>query len=89
MLQAAFLVLILMGTVALISGMMWTRLHWRTDVPAYGRESSALDVTLHPERYATPDAVGVIRLLFRTGLLLVGIAVVIIGYELAESTFKR
>ena len=90
MLQAAFLILLFTGIISLIGGMLWTRLHWRADVPPYRRRgTSALDVTFHPERYANPDNVPLIRVLFVAGALLVGSAVVIVGYVVLEIPFRR
>jgi hypothetical protein len=88
--QTAFLILLFAGTTSLIGGMLWTRLHWRADVPPYRRRgTSALDVTFHPERYANPEAVPLIRGLFVTGAILVGSAVLIVGYLILEITFGR
>ena len=72
--EAAFL--ILLGAVALIGGILWARVNWRPDVAPYGRQTRALDVTLHPERYARTDALRVIRTLNFAGVLLVASALV-------------
>ena len=79
--QAAFLILLLLGVLALVSGVFWTRLNWRPDVAAYGRHTRSLDVLLHPERYAKDDALSVIRTFNVAGLALVAGALGILAYE--------
>jgi hypothetical protein len=49
--EAGFLGLLFSGILALPAGMILTRLHWRPDIPPYGRHTRFLDVTLHPDRY--------------------------------------
>ncbi len=87
--EAAFLILVLLGTVALVGGMLWTRLHWRADVAPFGRQTRSLDVTLHPERYAKSHALHVIRTLNLTGVLLVASAFGILAYEAFRSFAGR
>jgi hypothetical protein len=79
--QAAFLLLILSGALALVGGLFWTRLNWRADVPSYGRGTRFLDVTLHPERYAKGRAVRVIRMLNCAGGLGIAGALAILAYK--------
>ena len=85
--EGAFLVLLFAGVCAFILGMLWTRLNWRPDIPPYGRRTRALDVTLHPERYATKDALRRIRTFTVVGALSVAGAVLVLAYELLRITF--
>ena len=85
--QTTFLLLILLGTLALVGGMLWTRLHWRADVPPYSRRTRFLDVTLHPERYAKGQAVPVIRTLNGAGGLGVAGALAILAYKAFRDLF--
>ena len=87
--EGAFLILPFSGVSALIAGMMWTRLNWRPDAPRSGRSTPFWDVTLHPERYARVEYLRVIRAMNMAGLLLVGIAVIIVGYEVLKIQFRR
>ena len=86
--SVAFLILLLLGIVALVGGLLRARLHWRSDVAPYGRQTRSLDVLLHPERYAQSDALRVIRALHITGALLVASAVVLLLVE-AFRSFAR
>jgi hypothetical protein len=85
--EGTFLVLLFSGVCALIVGMLWTRLNWRPDILPYGRRTRSLDVMLHPERYATQDALRSIRVLTVTGAMCVTGAVVVLAYELLRITF--
>ena len=80
--EGAFLVLLFAGVAALIAGLLWTRLNWRPDVPPYSRSTRTLDVQLHPERYATHDALRTIRLANIVGALCTSGAVLVLAYEL-------
>ncbi len=66
--QAAFLSLTLLGVFALVAGIARTRLYWRADIPRYGRHTRSWHVLMHPEQYAQPHAVRVVRVLFMIGL---------------------
>jgi len=87
--EAAFLVLLLLGILALLAGVMWTRLRWRADVPPYGRETRFLDVTLHPERYAREDSLLAIRSLNLAGALLLACAAGLVVYEILATVVRR
>jgi len=87
--EAAFLILLFLGTMALVGGLLWTRLHWRADLAPYGRQTRWLDVALHPERYAKLHALHVIRTLNLTGALLVASAFGILAYEAFRSFAGR
>ena len=79
--QAAFLILMLSGVLALVCGIIWTRLNWRADVTPYGRDTRVFDVTLHPGRYANDRAVPTIRRLNILGALCVVSALAILAHE--------
>ena len=86
--EGAFLVLLFAGVTALIAGLLWTRVHWRPDIPTYSRRTRTLDVQLHPERYATPDALRTIRLATIVGALCVGGAVLVLVYQLLKTALR-
>lgn len=90
--EAAFLALLFPGVLALLGGMLLTRLHWRPDIPPYGRQTRFLDVTIHPERYVKNAPLGAIRTLTVIGALLVasaaGIAICEIVHAIQPSSFS-
>lgn len=65
--EALFLTLVFAGVLALLAGMLLTRVHWRQDIPPYGRQTRFIDVTLHPERYAKDAPFRMIRTLSTAG----------------------
>ena len=79
--QAAFLILMLSGVLALVCGIIWTRLNWRADVAPYGRDTRVFDVTLHPGRYANDRAVPTIRRLNIVGALCVASGLAILAHK--------
>jgi hypothetical protein len=79
--EAGFLGLLFSGLLALLAGMMLTRLHWRPDIPPYGRQTRFLDVTLHPERYAKDAPLRAIRGLTVIGAVLLACAAAVVLYE--------
>jgi len=86
--QAAFLSLLSLGVAALLTGVMLTRFHWRSDIPPYGRRTRLLNVMLHPEAYATNAPLGAIRGLNIAGALLLGGAAVVVAYELLQTMLR-
>jgi hypothetical protein len=80
--EAGFLGLLFPGILALLAGMMLTRLHWRPDIPPYRRQTRFLDVTLHPERYVKDAPLGAIRSLTVIGALLLACAISVVVYEI-------
>jgi hypothetical protein len=84
--QAAFLILLVPGVLALLGGLLWTRLHWRPDVPPFGRRTRTIDVMLHPERYAKEDSLRAIRTTNLTGGLLLASAAGVVAYEIFRIT---
>jgi len=83
--EDAFLLLFFAGLFALLVGVGLTRLHWRPDIPPYGRGTRFLDVTLHPERYAKNAPLPAIRSLNLIGALLVAAAAGISVYEMVRT----
>ncbi len=79
--QAAFLILMLAGVLALVCGIVWARLNWRRDVAPYGRATRFLDVTLHPGRYANDRAVPMSRSLNIVGAFCVVSALAILAHK--------
>lgn len=65
--EAAFLILLFLGIMFLLGGLLQARLYWRADVAPYGRQTNSLDVAIHPERYAAPQAARAIRVLSVAG----------------------
>jgi hypothetical protein len=87
--EPAFLILLFLGVFALLSGRVWTRLCWRSDVSPYGRHTRNLDVMLHPECYATPESVRMIRTMNVAGAVCVAGAVAVLAYELLQITWRK
>ena len=83
--EAGFLALLFLGVSALLAGMLVTRLHWRPDIPPYGRQTRFLDVTLHPERYVKDAPLSVIRTMSVIGVLLLACALAVLAYEIANT----
>ena len=83
--ESIFLCLLFSGILALLAGLLTTRVYWRSDMPPYGRRTRLLDVTLHPEKYATDGPVRVIRVLNFAGIVLLGGAVSTVIYELLRT----
>ena len=84
--ESSFLGLLLSGTLALIAGMFLTRLHWRPDIPPYGRQTRFLDVTLHPDGYVKDAPLRAIRGLTVVGALLLACAAGLVAYEVVRVT---
>jgi hypothetical protein len=88
MAEAAFLILIGLGVAMLVSGLTWTRLHWRVDAQPY-RRTAWLEVVLHPGRFAEGPAHAVVGYANRVALLLLLAAAVIVLAEIVETTSRR
>jgi hypothetical protein len=87
--ETAFLTLLFAGLTALIAGMMLTRLHWRPDIPPYNRGTRALQVMLHPGRYARDAPLRTIRTLNVIGSILLAGAAGVVAYELLHTVLRR
>ena len=86
--EAVFLALVFTGVLALLAGMILTRVHWRPDIRPYGRQTRFLDVTLHPERYAKDGPFDVIRSLSAVGAVLLACAVAAVARELLRTMLR-
>jgi hypothetical protein len=83
--EFVFLSLLFLGIASLLAGIGLTRLYWRTGLPPYGRQTSALDVALRPERYVTGAPLRTIRALNLTGAVLLTGAALITVYEILQA----
>jgi hypothetical protein len=86
--EDAFLILFFPGILSLLAGVGLTRLHWRSDIPPYGRRTRFLDVTLHPERYTKDAPLRAIRSLNLTGALLLTGAAGVSIYEIVRTILR-
>jgi hypothetical protein len=88
--ELGFLGLLFSGVLALLAGVLLARLHWRPDLPPYGRRTRWLDVTLHPERYVVVDdaPLRVIRSLNLAGALLLASAAAVAAYGIVLATLS-
>ena len=86
--EAAFLSLLFTGIFALLAGLMLTRIHWRPDIPPYGRQTQFLEVSLHPERYVKQAPLLVIRGLTVVGALLLAAAIGVVAFEIIRVTLR-
>jgi hypothetical protein len=86
--EGIFLTFVLTGILALLAGLVLTRLHWRQDIPPYGRHTRLVDVTLHPERYAKDAPFGVIRSLSAIGVVLLTFAAVAVASEILRTMLR-
>jgi hypothetical protein len=83
--EVVFLSLLFPAIVCLLGGVGLTRLYWRPDLPPYGRQTRALDVALHPEKYVKGAPLRAIRSLNFTGAVLVTGAAGITVYEILRA----
>lgn len=86
-LSVGFLVLLISGNLALVMGLFLTRLTWRPDVEPFHRGSPIVKIMIHPERFATKERLGQIRLLNLLGSVLLGGAVSVLAYAIVRSNF--
>jgi len=87
--EAVFLTLLFLGIAALLTGVVLTRVHWRPDLPPYGRGTRVLHMTFHPQAYVTDAPLRAIRALNLTGASLLAGAVIVVLYEILRVTFAR
>lgn len=87
--EAAFLSFLAIGLALLVSGTFWARKHWRTDAAPYGRKTPQLELLLHPERFVSGSAVGIVKRLYAGGVMCVGLAVVLVVYEIVFVTMAK
>jgi hypothetical protein len=86
--ESAFLGLLFSGIVALVAGVGLTRLHWRPDIPPYGRRTRSLDVMLHPQRYVKDAPLRAVRTLNVAGSLLLAGAAGIVACDLLPALLR-
>lgn len=87
--QAAFVCLLLLGIVALVAGLVLTRLHWRSDLEPFGRGTRYLPLLLHPDRYVRAAPLRSIRALNLAGVLLIVGAIGVLVAELLRPAIGR
>jgi hypothetical protein len=85
-----FLVFLTAGILCLVGGLFITRLTWRSDIEPFNRRSRLFQIALHPERYASPSRLSVIRWLNLAGaaLILCAVALVVCDIELTITRKK-
>jgi hypothetical protein len=62
---------------------------WRADMEPYGRRNFLFHIAMHPERFATPDRLGAIRILNLTGAILLLGALMVVGYDIFSATTRK
>ena len=89
MLQALYLVLLIVGILTMLAGLYLTRQTWRDDIPPYRTLGPTLPMTLqiavHPERFAKPDRLPQIRRLNLAAALLLCGAVGVVIYDIVRA----
>jgi hypothetical protein len=86
--EAAFLALLFSGLLALLAGLMLTRVYWRPDIPPYGRGTRFLGVALHPEEYTKDAPLSIIRWLNFTGACLLAGGIGVLACELLRTILQ-
>lgn len=84
--EAAFLSLLCSGILALLAGLVLTRVHWRPDIPPYGRRTRFLHVALHPREYVKDAPLAAIESLNLAGALLLAGAAAVVAFEVVVTT---
>jgi hypothetical protein len=80
--ETVFVTALLGGIALLVAALAVVRFNWRKDVPPFGRHSNSLDIAVHPDRYAVPKALPLIRTLSFLGGSLIAVAVATLVVEL-------
>ena len=75
MAQAVFLATLFPGVFLLVASIMVARTNWRADVSPFGLDTRSFDVLQHPEKYARPEAVRLIRALAGLGVTSLAVAI--------------
>ena len=81
MAQAIFLTSVLGAVVSLVAAIGVARLHWRTDVAPFGRDTNTVKVLARPACFARPSALGAIRTLTVLGCALFAVALGCLIYQ--------
>jgi hypothetical protein len=77
-----WLAMLLSGNLLLVAGLFFTRLTWRPDVEPFGVGSPIFQILIHPERFATPSRLRMIRVLNLLGIVFLFGAVAVLVYKL-------
>jgi hypothetical protein len=83
-----WLFLLISGNLVLVMGLFLTRLTWRPDVEPFHRGSPIFEIMIHPERFATEERLGQIRLLNLLGSGLLGGAVSVLAYTIVSEVLR-
>jgi len=75
MIQAAFLISLLIGVLALVAAISFARLNWRSDIEPYSRRTRLHDLALNLDDYVLPEVVTKVRVLLIAGIILLVIAI--------------
>jgi hypothetical protein len=86
---ALFLVFLAAGILCLVGGLLITRLTWRSDIEPFSRRSRFFQIALHPERYASPSRLSVIRWLNLAGTALILCAVIVVVFDVALTITRK
>ena len=77
-----FLVSLCLGITCLLAGLFLTRQAWRPDIEPFGRVSPLFQIALHPERFAAPGRLRIIRCLNLAGAALILCALGVVIYDI-------
>ena len=80
--EAAFMTFLALGLILLLFGTFRARMHWRADVEAYGRNTPQLELLIHPDRFVSGSAVGIVKRFYLGGGMCLGLAVGLALYEI-------
>lgn len=87
--QAAFLLMLVTGILALAASTGLTRLHWRDDIPPYGRRTRLVPVLRRPAQYTREAPLRAIRSLTLLGLLGLAGAAAVLAFELVRTSIRH
>lgn len=80
-----FFVFLCLGIACLVAGLFLTRQAWLPEIEPFKRGSSLFRIALHPERFARPGHLGIIRSFNLAGATLILCAVSVVAYEVLLS----
>ena len=86
---ALFLIFLGLGIACLLGGLFATRQTWRPEIEPFNRRSSLFQIALHPERFARPGRLRIIRRLNLAGAALILCAVIVVAYDVMLSIAGR
>ncbi|HXX83509.1 MAG TPA: hypothetical protein VEN29_05955 [Casimicrobiaceae bacterium] len=82
MIQALFLMSVIVGPLTLVAAIVIARMHWRLGIGPY-REGYAFRVLARPSSYVQPDWIGSVRALALVGCCFIAVATGSLIYPLA------